>query len=62
MSWKKVADVARFLADKGQKKVGDHSFNKIILNYPYCSHCGLVALKNDISRRAMKEKCVYYDD
>jgi len=60
--WHKVADVKRFLEDKGNVRRGAHSFSKRILNWQYCAHCGLVALKNDATRKAMRAECVYYED
>lgn len=59
--WHRVSDVARFLAEKGERRVRDHSFTKRVLNWPYCAHCGLLALKNKRSRQAMAEKCVTYE-
>lgn len=41
---------------------GPHSFTKKICNWPYCSKCGLVALKNDVSRRAVKAECQWMED
>lgn len=34
-----------------------HAFNVFILNYAYCSRCGLIALKNDATKKAMKKSC-----
>lgn len=39
------------------KKNVPHSFNKKILHWFYCSGCGLVALKNDVTMKAMKKPC-----
>lgn len=41
---------------------GSHAMTKKILNWPYCAHCGLVALKNEASRRKLKEPCVTVED
>ncbi len=59
--WYEVKDVAAFLADKGQRRVGSHSMTKAVLHWRYCSHCGLLGLKNDASRRALRQPCVTYD-
>ena len=39
-------------------KRGPHSLTKRICHWAYCSRCGLVALKNDVTRRALKKECV----
>lgn len=57
--WQSVTDVKAFLAQKGTKRVRDsHSMTKRIAHWPYCAHCGLVALKNDVSRKKLKQPCV----
>lgn len=57
----RVVDVARFLAEKGERRVGEHAFTKRVLHWPYCAHCGLVLLKNDTTRRAAAAKCITYE-
>ena len=47
---------------KAVKRRGPHAFTRKILNWPYCVHCGLVLLKNDVSRRAAKHQCEWEDD
>ena len=34
-----------------------HSFNRKVLNWVYCSGCGLLALNNEVTRRAMNKPC-----
>lgn len=34
-----------------------HSFTKKIFNWMYCSHCGLVTLRNEATKKAMKQPC-----
>jgi len=34
-----------------------HAFNRQILHWPYCGRCGLMALKNKATRKAMKKPC-----
>lgn len=36
---------------------GTHNFNLKILNWSYCSKCGLIALKNKATQKAMKKRC-----
>ncbi len=43
---------------RGTIKRGPHVMTKRVLHWPYCARCGLVALKNDVSRRALKADCV----
>jgi hypothetical protein len=62
MTWQTVKNVKAFLADKGTKRVRDaHSLKKRVAHWPYCEHCGLVALKNDVSRRALAAQCVVHE-
>ena len=43
---------------------GSHSFTGRMKRLPwaYCVHCGLIALKNDETRRAMRAQCVTMED
>lgn len=60
--WRQVNDVRAFLTEKGSKRVREHDFNKRrVAHWPYCAQCGLVMLKNDVSRRAANAKCVTYE-
>lgn len=34
-----------------------HNFNKKVCHWMYCSGCGLVALKNDATRKRMEKSC-----
>ena len=57
--WKPVKDVRAFLSERGSRRVrASHEFTKRVAHWPYCNHCGLVALKNDVSRKAARAKCV----
>lgn len=49
-----------FLSEKGIKKAGPHNMKGRIHHWPYCTNCGLVALKNKVSRKALKAKCVVF--
>ncbi len=36
---------------------GPHSMTCKLLNWWFCSRCGLVSLKNDVTRRALRAGC-----
>ena len=38
-------------------KRGVHNFSGRILNWNYCKKCGLVALKNKATKRAIRKAC-----
>ena len=38
-------------------KTTKHAFNKKVCHWVYCSGCGLVALNNEVSRKAMQKPC-----
>lgn len=59
--WKQVSDVRAFLADKGTKRVREHAFTKKVCHWSCCGQCGLLLLKNDATRKAVKAKCVTYE-
>jgi len=46
---------------KAFKKV-PHQFNKKVCHWSYCSGCGLVALKNDATRKRMAQSCESMED
>jgi hypothetical protein len=60
--------LAEYNAKYGAGKVrkGVHSFaplgRKMKYHWPVCRHCGLVALKNEKSRKAAIKPCVWIDD
>ena len=58
VKWHHVTDVRGFLSQQGKRTSAAHSFTKRVLSWPYCSRCGLVALKNDATRREMGKPCV----
>ncbi len=43
---------------------GPHQMSGVIkrMPWPYCRRCGLVALRNDATRRALKEQCETWED
>jgi hypothetical protein len=60
--WTQVKDVAEFLNKQGVRRSGTHNLSKKILHWSYCVNCGIIALKNDVTRRALKASCIWYDD
>lgn len=34
-----------------------HSPTKFVVGYPYCAKCGLVYLKNEATRKAIRSSC-----
>lgn len=55
------AEARAFLRDKGRANVGRHAMTKRIFHWPYCARCGLLALKNEPTRRALRAPCVVYE-
>jgi hypothetical protein len=41
---------------------GAHNMTGRILHWPYCKRCGIVALKNDETRRVLAKPCVILED
>lgn len=61
--WKSVHNIREFLATSGTTRTGVHNFSKRkVLHWPYCSNCGLMLLKNEVTRRAAKAACRWTDD
>lgn len=57
--WQRVEDARAFLNARGRVRVGDHEPRHVKrLSWPYCIHCGLLYLKNDVTRAALRKKCV----
>lgn len=56
----RVTNVRAFLSARGQRSVGVHAFTGHIPRspWPYCKRCGLVALRNEVTRAAMRAACV----
>ena len=40
---------------RGNRRKGNHNFTKKICHWSYCVNCGLVALKNEATRKAQCE-------
>ena len=55
------AAIRAFLNERGRRVVGPHKMTKRICHWPYCARCGLVALKNEVSQRALAAPCVTED-
>lgn len=60
--WERVKDIKAFLAYKPKTAKREHSMTKRVLNWMYCANCGLLALKNDATRKALKAKCIVYEE
>lgn len=39
-----------------------HRFDKKVMHWWYCSGCGLVALRNDVTRRSMSKPCISMEE
>ena len=55
-----------FLAQRGNRHVGEHAMKGRIgkkppLPWVFCTNCGLLNLKNDVTRRALRAPCVWED-
>jgi hypothetical protein len=56
-------EAQRFVARYGgHVRTGSHNLAGRVLHWPYCLTCGLVALKNDASRVALRAPCVTIED
>lgn len=55
-------DARSFLSMQGQKHRGTHRMTERILHWLYCANCGLVNLKNDTTRRALRATCEWLED
>lgn len=52
-------DAREFLSRRGTISRGPHAMRKIkALPWPLCARCGLLALKNEATRKALREICV----
>lgn len=60
--WERVTDVKAFLATKGNRTTGPHQpQHRKRLPWPVCARCGLLYLKNDVTRKAASQMCVTED-
>lgn len=59
--WHRVTNVREFLDERGQRREGVHAFTKRVCAWPYCARCGLVLLKNEVTRKAARAACVVYE-
>ncbi len=60
-TWYKIENVSEFLAYRGQRKEGPHQMSDRILHWLVCSRCGLVALKNETTRKILRKSCVTFE-
>ena len=58
----KAQDYQAKLRSQKQFKTVPHQFNKKVCHWVYCSGCGLVALKNESTRKRMAEGCQSMED
>lgn len=57
--WERVKDTRAFLEARGTIVRGPHQMRSLRgLPWPYCQRCGLLALKNDPTRAALRKECV----
>lgn len=59
--WKSITGreaVRAFMAERGTVVKGPHRFTKKVCHWPYCARCGLVLLKNEVTRKAARALCV----
>lgn len=57
--WYKVDNVRAFLDARGTRVVRAHNPKSIRrIPWPSCVHCGLLYLKNDATRKALRSPCV----
>lgn len=57
--WKRLSakEKADLLKSEGVTRTGPHNMKGKVLHWPYCGNCGLLALKNDVSRAALRSLC-----
>lgn len=48
-----------WLTATGQRRTAAHRLKGRVCHWVYCDRCGLVCLKNDVSRRAVAAPCVW---
>lgn len=59
----RVTNVREWLSEKGRKVKGAHAMAPMKrLPWPYCKRCGLIALRNEPTRRALREPCETWED
>ncbi len=54
--WVKV-DTKEFLTRKGSIRRQPHNFSRKVLSWMSCCTCGLLTLRNDPTKKAMKKMC-----
>lgn len=57
--WKTLDEKERreWLNAKGQWRTGPHIMKRRVCHWLACTRCGLVQLKNDVSRKAVSKPC-----
>ncbi len=47
---------------KAVLRTAPHAFTRKVLHWSACSRCGLIALRNEVTRAAMRRQCVVWED
>jgi len=47
---------------KATIKKGPHRLDARVLSWLYCSRCGLMALRNEATRLALRQPCTWMED
>lgn len=56
------AEARELIAKRGAVRNGPHKLTARVLHWAYCTQCGLLALRNDATRAALRRPCVWEDD
>lgn len=56
-----AAEAAAILHSKGTKRVRPHNLSRCVHHWRACAYCGLMNLKNEATRKALKQKCVVWE-
>jgi hypothetical protein len=54
-----ASDRKDFLSAKGQVRRAPHKFTMKVLHWRACSTCGLLPLRNELTRKAIRAACVW---
>jgi len=59
MSYKTLSEAEKrqLLAAVDNEPKRPHAFTKKMMHWPMCGRCGLLALKNDATKKAIREGC-----
>lgn len=51
-----------FLNRRGVVRRQPHAMSRKVLHWPYCARCGLVSLRNEATRLALRAACAAEED